>query len=529
MAEEEPPLIRLFLRSCRLAGRVIRLGDGEGRLRESLSFLGWGVREGEVRALALLSSLLPLLLLTLLPLSPCFLLSPLLSPLLYLAVRDFPVRRAEAERRKGLGEVPELLCSLSTSLLLNPNPEVAGRFAAEGGGRMGRDLRRELSLLLLRVHREAGEALRSLSGRWGRPEELEKPLTLLLASVERGEGRREAVERALELSLGGLRARIEEFVGWLRLPLLLLYSFGILLPLCLLTLLPTVASLGLLSSPLPLALLYCFLLPLLGYLLGSWILSRRPCPSRGERARRRPLSPSFLLPLFLLLFLPLLPGEAKVMAFLWSVTLSLSLYLLPSGREREEERRRLEEERDLPQALAELGNELREGRPLEEALVRVGRAHGWEGGPPGRILSLLRGLAERSEKAAGEAALHLSRHLRRLREVEERGRREMGEILSSLRSVALCFSPLLSSLTCQMYALVWRKGMMAGAPSPPLLLLLLGVHTLSLTFLLLHLASEVEGEGEVGRRWRLASGLPLSLLVFTLGSWGGGMVLGWLT
>jgi len=33
----------------------------------------------------------------------------------------------------------------------------------------------------------------------------------------------------------------------------------------------------------------------------------------------------------------------------------------------------------------------------------------------------------------------------------------------------------------------------------------------------------------VGRRWRLASGLPLSLLVFTLGSWGGGMVLGWLT
>jgi hypothetical protein len=147
-------------------------------------------------------------------------------------------------------------------------------------------------------------------------------------------------------------------------------------------------------------------------------------------------------------------------------------------------------------------------------------------------LPLLRGLAERSGRTAGEAALHLSSHLRRLREVERRGRREMAELSSSMRSVALFFSPLIASLTCQMYAILWRRGtdLSAGAPSPATLLLLLGVYTLAFSSLLLSLVSEMEEGGDRGvKRGLLASGLPLCLSVFTLGTVGGGMLLGWLT
>jgi hypothetical protein len=548
VAEGKPPLsLRLFVLSCQRAGRWLRPGpSGEGRLGEALEFLELGVEEGEVRALALLSSLLFLLLsLPLALLLPWALPLPFLSPLLYLGVKEYPVRLAEGERRRRAGEAPRLLCSLSASLLLNPNPEAAAGFAAQNaGGRMARDLGKELSRVLLRVYGEAGEALRGLSKRWGSPPELEKPLPLLLASVRAGEeDRRRAVERALELSLEEVRERLREFMNWVRLPLLLLYSFGVLLPLCLLTLLPVLASLGFLSSPLPLAALYCLFLPLGELLLSSWILSRRPglSPPREfpHPGRRTDLLP-FLLPPLLLPLLPLLPlPEGRVLALLWTVVLSLSLHLhLTLREEGERHRRLLEREESFPEVLQELGSELREGKPMEEALRRVWASRpGWRfeetqapSGLVGGTLSLLRGLAERSGRAAGEAALHLSSHLRRLREVEREGRREMAELSSSMRSVALFFSPLIASLTCQMYGVLWGRGLSAGSPSPALLLLLLGIYTLTFSCLLLSLVSEVEGGGDrTARRALLASGLPLCLLVFTVGTVGGRVLLGWLT
>lgn len=550
MAEGKPPLsLRLFVLSCRRAGKWLHpRPSGEGRLREALEFLELGLGEGEVRALALLSSLLFLLLsLPLALLLPWALLLPLLSPLLYLGVKEYPVRLAEGERRRRAGEAPRMLCSLSASLLLNPNHEVAASFAAQNaGGRIARDMGKELSRVLLRVHREAGEALRGLSRRWGSPPELEKSLPLLLASVRAGpEDRRRTVERALELSLEEVRERLREFVNWVRFPLLLLYSFGVLLPLCLLTLLPVLASMGFLSTPLPLAALYCLFLPLGELLLSSWILSKRPGVSpprefspRGKRGDLLPL----LLPPLLLPLLPFLPlPEERVLAFLWTVVLSLSFHLYLTIRgEGEEHRRLLEMEENFPEVLQELGSELRGGKPMEEALRRVEASRpGWRElaktreapvGLVGGTLSLLRGLAERSGRAAGEAALHLSSHLRRLREVEREGRREMAELSSSMRSVALFFSPLIASLTCQMYGVLWKRDLSAGAPSPALLLLLLGLYTLAFCSLLLSLVSEVEAGGDrTLKRTLLASGLPLCLLVFTVGTVGGRMLLGWLT
>jgi pilus assembly protein TadC len=553
VVEGKPSLsLRLFVSSCRAAGKWVPLPPGkEGRLGEALEFLGLGVEGREVRALALLSSLLFFLLsLPLALLLPWTFFLPFLSPLVYLGVKGYPVQLAEGERRRRVGEAPRVLCSLSAFLLLHPNPEVAAEFAAENAeGRMARDLGRELSKVLLRVHREAGEALESLSRRWGDPPELRRSLPLLLASVRMGEeDRRRAVEGALELSLEEVRERVREFVGWVRFPLLLLYSFGVLLPLCLLTLLPVMASLGFLSSPLPLAALYCFFLPLGGYLLSSWILSRRPgvSPPRefAPRQGRRHLLP--FLPLSLLSLLPLLPlPEERMLAFLWAVVLALSLHLFLTSRGEGEERRRLLElEENFPEALQELGSELRGGKPMEEALRRVAATHrGWGELVAGRAgesssglvkgtLSLLRGLAERSGRAAGEAALRLSSHLRRLKEVERRGRQEMAELSSSMRSVALFFFPLIASLTCQMYAILWGRGtdFSAGAPSPALLLLLLGMYTLAFSSLLLSLVSEVEEGGDQRvKRDLLASGLPLCLSVFTLGTVGGRMLLGWLT
>jgi len=506
-------------------------------LEESLRFLRWEIGVGEVKAFALLSSLLSLLpLFFLLLLSPKFLPLLLLPPLVYWWVGTYPIRLMERERERGRGEAPRLLCALSSSLLLNPNLEVALSFAAENAeGKMGSELKRELSGFFLGVHRGAEEVLRRFSERWGNPPELSKPLPLLLASVKMGEGdRRRALEQALETSLEEVRERLRDFLGWVRLPLFLLYSFGVVLPLCLLTLVPVLGSTGLLSSPLPLVMLFGLLLPSMLHFLGSWILSKRPLLSPP------PDSPSagiffFLLPLPLSFFLfrSLLSSEPRVLVFLWSVVLLLSLYFL--SRRDGGEHRSLEMEEDFPGFLQELGSRLREGRPMEEALRRASENRGglgrWEDSPSRLVkgtLSLLFGLAKRSGRASGEAALQLSSHLRKLGEVERWGKQELAEISSSMRSVALFFSPLIISLTCQMYSVLWKRGMgfLPGFLPPPLLLFLLGSYQLILTLFLLHLLSEMEGKE---RGSLFASGLPLSLSVFTLGTMGGGTFLSFLT
>lgn len=532
--------MNFFIRSCRWAGKWLgKRWKEDTELEESLRFLRWEIGMGEVKAFALLSSLLSLLpLFLLLLLSPKFLPLLLLPPLVYWWVRTHPIRQMEKERERGRGEVPRLLCALSSSLLLNPNLEVAVSFAAENAeGKMGPELKRELSNFFLGIHKGAEEVLRRFSERWGNPPELSKPLPLLLASVKMGEeDRRKALEQALETSLEEVRERLRSFLGWVKLPLFLLYSFGVVLPLCLLTLVPVLGSTGLLSSPLPLVMLYGFLLPSTLYLLSSWILSKRPLFSSPHD------SPSagiffFLLPLPLLfpLFRSLPPSEPGVLGFLWLVVLLLSLYFL-SKRDGGEHLRSLEMEEDFPGFLQELGSRLREGRPMEEALRRASENRGklwerWEDSPSRLVkgtLFLLLGLAERSERATGEAALQLSSHLRKLREVERWGRQELAEISSSMRSMALFFSPLIISLTCQMYSVLWKRGM-GFLPSflpPPLLLFLLGSYQLILTLFLLHLLSEMEG---TERGTLFASGLPLSLSMFTLGTIGGGAFLSFLT
>jgi hypothetical protein len=478
-----------------------------------------------------------------------FCLLPLLC-LSLLALRAF--RRAlEGIRRKNAlrFRTRRFLLHLALSLRLSPNFEKALHFALENSDEI---LRREMGPHLSKAalgRMSYQQALSGFARKWGL-EELSKPLALLMSSVEMQPSER---EQALDGVVDGLleweREEFLSFSSWLHLPLLTLYSTGILLPMALLPALPVLSAFGLgIGTAALLAFLGVSLA--LTYLFSLFLLARDPLPSGPEPA---PPLPKYALPVLLAGGVPSLwlIGETRIWFLLWIPTSLLCVLLWRSSKDAAGRRvQALKMEEELPEVLKQLGGGMVRGEPAEEMLgklrggelselLRRGEANIRLGNldlywslfdprrgvlrelPSERIretLALAISVARRSTAEAGRALIKLSDHLRQLRRVEGEGRRLLGATLSSMRSLSLFFGPAILAITARMLLLLQMKGtgLLSLSLDAPLLLLSLGVYCLGLSWILSTLCHRLEGGDSLTERSVLARALPLSLALFTV-------------
>jgi hypothetical protein len=460
-------------------------------------------------------------------------------------------RTLEEKRRKNTlrFETGRFLLSLALSLRLSPNFERALHFALENSNE---NLRREMAPHLSKAalgRTSYQRALSEFARKWGL-EELLKPLALLMSSLEMHPSEREqALDAVVDDLLEWEREQLLSFSSWLHLPLLTLYSTGILLPMALLPELPVVSAFGLeISTVALLAFLGASLA--LTYLLGQFLLAKSPLPREPESAPPLPRF-VFLLPLAGGLPSIWLTGEAAVWFLLWVPT-SLFCFLLwyPSRGAAEGRMQALRMEEELPGVLKQLGSGMARGEPAEEMLgklrggglsellrrgevnVRLGNLdlywslfdprRGVLGGlPSGRIretLSLAISVARRSTTEAGRTLVKFSDHLRQLRRVEIEGKRLLSATLSSMRSLSLFFGPAILAVTARMLLLLQMKaaGLLSLSLNASLLLLALGVYCLGLSWILSSLCHRLEGGDSLMERPMLAKALPLSLALFTV-------------
>ena len=173
------------------------------------------------------------------------------------------------------------------------------------------------------------------------------------------------------------------------------------------------------------------------------------------------------------LFLPI-ADDFRAILLLWAPTLGIALYLHFTTTRAFERRGRIERmEGEFCDSLVQLGNRINEGHPAEDALEHVANTiQGSEladvftqastnirlGGmglraslfdpergalrevPSQTIQSVIRLLVEvieRSTRAAGAAILRTANHLQELKQVQLDIRRSLGEVVASMRSVAL--------------------------------------------------------------------------------------------
>ncbi len=576
-------LEKFYTEACHLAGKLrwFRLEQqANDELRENLESAALGVRAEEVVALALLASFLCAVFvagtvilfttaespLTALPIAPM----PLIA---YVLVGWYPKWRAEQQRIHGLGEVPLLINYITMSMKVVPNLERATAFAAENvDGLLGMDLKDALRRTYLRAHAGVGEALTGFAKHWGECcKELNRSIYLLRSSVsERTEvARLRTLDRALELSLRGTRDRMINFAAGLHLPTLLIYSVGVLLPLVLVAILPVLSVIDISINAIQVFSIYCIALPLGVYVLSRWTLAKRPAtfsPPKVsiETSRTRALMLAGPLTAALMvigLFSPV-ADDFRAILLLWALTLGITTYFHLTTARAFERRGRIEQiEGEFCDSLVQLGNRISEGRPAEDALkhvadtmqgselagvfaqastnIRLGsmglRASLFdpERGAlqeiPSRtiqsVLCLLVEVIERNTRAAGAAILRTADHLNELKQVKLDIRRSLGEVVTSMRSVALFFAPFIAAIAARMQSFLASKtapvslwGPGTGVSSSTFLFVL-GFYVVLLTATLMSYAIEIEtGDDPVSKRVALARALPIALGVFTLGS-----------
>ena len=461
-----------------------------------------------------------------------------------------------------------------------PNLERAVHFAEEQlGGKMGRELKRNISEWHLRLHLTASDGLSKLAKRWKRAcPELERSVHLVHSSAHEHnmDNRTRTLDRALEMALHGARDRMRDFAASIYLPTLLIYTMGVLLPLVIVVILPILSTINVQVGIIHVVILYCVVLPISVYMLSNQVLCRRPVAFRSIQISLQPCRFRCAM-ISLLIFVAFssagvvtgISPDITALLVLWGGVLATVFYLyvttVQAFRRREELVRM---ENDLCDALVQLGNRISEGAPAEEALERVsetmdgtelakvfrnassnirfggmglraaffdeekGALRGVHSGAVRGTFRMLVDVIERSTRAAGEIILRMSDHLQKLRSAEAELRRSMGEIVTSMRSVALFFAPFVASVSAQMQEMLSSKATSSGflnfsGVSPPAFLLVLGIYVVMLTAILVNYMVEIEiGSDWVIKRMAMANALPVALGVFTAGAIIGGQIIG---
>lgn len=557
-------------------------------LCENLEFVGIAVQPEEVVALAISAAVFAfaiavagmllggsILFLTLVAVLPLF---------AYVSVGWYPRWRAEQERILGMGEAPTLVSYVVMAMKVRPNLERATQFAAENlPGALGKGLRRQLWNAGLRVHVSVDEALLKFADFWGKwCDDLKRSIHLIRSSVlERSEGRRLSVlDKALDISLQGMRERMQKFAAGLYLPTIMIYSIGVLLPLVLVAVLPVLSVIGICASTWQIFIIYCVALPIAVWGLSRWALAKRPAaflppevPNDANRIRAAALAGVIGL-------VAACPAIARALglgipiticsfSILWSMTLGIAVYLhLTTAKAYELRASTKQMEGEFCDSLVQLGNQITGGRPAEGAFERV--AITMRGAPIANVflrasnniklggmglraalfdaeqgalkhvysktihdtLRMLVDIVERSTKAAGDAALRMADHLKELKQVEADIRKSLGEVVTSMRSVALFFAPLIAAVTSRLQGVLSSNSdtasfLNAGAsPSPDAFLLALGLCVMALVVILMSYAAEIElGNDQLSKRIMIAQGLPMAVAVFTISALVSGQLL----
>ncbi|MFH0971687.1 MAG: hypothetical protein V1835_03915 [Candidatus Micrarchaeota archaeon] len=208
------------------------------------------------------------------------LMAPLIVAWFY---QKYPKSAADKEKLYALAYVPEIINYLVMSMRLNPNLERAVEFAASHGrGKIADELKKIIWLVQIGKFTSIEEALDNLAYRWGPySDDFKQALMTIRASVlETDKARRlELLEKAVADVLEGSKEKMDLYARGLHQPTILLYYFGILLPLMLAIILPIGAAFmknAQFAKAEYMFLLYCVFLPMGVLIYGRSILSGRP-------------------------------------------------------------------------------------------------------------------------------------------------------------------------------------------------------------------------------------------------------------
>ncbi|MHC3439441.1 type II secretion system F family protein [Natrialbaceae archaeon A-gly3] len=438
----------------------------------------------------------PLLIAPLPPLvvGPCLL---ALTVLTVHGVHTAPNLYAAFRRTEALGDAPNLVGRAVLRMQVQPSLESAVRFSADTGHG---PLTRSLSAHIYQSMGTPRTGLLSFADEWAdRFPALRRSAHLLAMAQDAPEGERaRTLDRSLRAILDGTRNRMAEFTSSIQSPTTGLFAFGVMLPLALVALVPTVPIAGFDVTIWYFVVIYNVLLPV-GLIAASlWLLVRRPVafppPTVGSD---HPDVPGNLwlrglwglvagAGAFTITSALGLGGLEVVVGIGFGLGFALVVIFKPILEVRNYVR---EVETHLTDALYLVGRQVSEGESVESAIeLASDRVPGETGAvfdhvvslqnrlhlgveeaflgeygalrnvpsPRARSTAILLAIASDEGQPAGRAIVAMADHLEELEDVESEAKRQLMKVTDTLESTTAYFGPLVAGAT------VGMSGLMAG-------------------------------------------------------------------
>jgi hypothetical protein len=491
---------------------------------------------------------------------PPALIAPFLAASL---VAGVPGALAQKEERAMLREAPAVVGYLTMSMQLQPSLERAVAFAGDHGPGVLPTRLRGLSWSLLTRGRESIEAgvqdlASSLSDM---NENLRQALHLTMSATSEGTkaGMDRLLDKANALVIDGVKDAVEGYVASLTLPTMVLFSFGILLPVLLFSMVPLL-SLSVTFDPaangeqllspgiplLPLALLLLVLLPGVSFVYSIVVVGRSPTTMPESAELHLGSATTAFLAVWLsgcalLITLGFVPSSPNLAVL--AMTLPLPLFLFARLRKDRPSRPSRTERRSTVSALYQIGNRMTAGASFESALSASARPgtrfswfagkalHRWRTSRGGIELALQHSAlqeaspmvhsalltvaecARRDSVAAGKIALNLAQYLSDLDSCEERIESRLKGVVDMMRSTALIFAPIVLGITTSLLRVIGAVQPMAGLESS--IQLMTGIYVAELCFVVAYFTTFLVGEKswkEVGYQFGVRA--PVAEILF---------------
>lgn len=512
----------MFESLCRLAGKFFLKYAGtteknreDPELLKALDLLEMKVSAGEVHSLSLAAAVLSLLA-TFIVIILSFALDSTLSifsiiffafPLiLYYYIEKYPQMMLESKKTEVLGHIPAIASCLVISLRISPILEKAIEFAGENSTGYPKKL---LSRMITEIHMGKSTnitvAISRFADEWGNIPEFKAFTQLLIAStLESSEkGRWTMLDSGMNVLLGGLRDRTDQAARKLETPILVVFTFLVILPLVFIGLVPILPTIGIDFSPLMIFFLYDIVLGVILFMAISFIVSSKPITippieipktekQKSEKDRLLLLAVVFIVTAGIMIpgILDLIDSLAGLepsfplgtSLILIGASIGLGIYLISSSYSIKRMRDDLkDEEEEFSETLRQLSVLLSSGRPLPNAMAHISDLNNGrtaeifskaannirlfninmhqaffaeKGGSASKTYSgMIRGSIEtiismsgRSSKSIASVIIRLSEHIRNMRTVDMEMKKIIGNVTSSMIIIAVFVGPLVGGV-----------------------------------------------------------------------------------
>lgn len=414
-------------------------------------------------------------------------------------VHSAPNILAAFRRTEALGQAPNLIGRIALRMHIQPATETAVRFAAETGfGRLSESLTYHITQSI-GTHRTG---LLAFAEEWSDEfPAIRRSSHLLATAQDAPEAQRSrTLDRALHAVLDGTRDQMSEFTERIRAPSMMLYAFGVMVPLALVGLVPAASLAGIEITVDAFVIIYNVILPVVLLSVSIWLLVRRPVAfPPPEVTRAHPDVPNRIWPSFVVAISAGIIGFVAVnmvgfgyLAPVSTVGLALGggfyFFYRPIAIVRAHVRN---VEEHLVDALYIVGRQVDENEAVEAAIQLAGERVPGETGkvfteasevqrrlhltveeaflgeygalkdipsPRARSTASLLAIAAHEGQPAGRAIVEMANHLKDLQDVERKTKRELSQVTGTLKNTGFMFGPIVAGATIGMADIMSTSG-----------------------------------------------------------------------